>query len=235
MSHNRIEIIPAIMPESYDDLREKVAKVVGLVPTVQIDVMDGVFVPAKTWPYQNVDGHSLSELAETEEFLPHWDEVSYEIDLMVEHPEDVIDAWLTVGVRRIIVHIESTEQIADIIEKFERRDSTELDVFPVELGLALNIETPFTEVMRYMHDVDFIQLMGIGKIGYQGQAFDERVIEKISDLRRECPHLIISIDGGVSRETAPQLLKAGATRLVSGSTIFTSEDIRGTIRTLAEV
>ena len=72
--------------------------------------------------------------------------------------------------------------------------------------------------------------MGIEKIGFQGQSFDERVLHKVNDLRERFPELIISIDGGVSLETAPLLIKAGANRLVAGSAILKSEDIEKTIK-----
>ena len=74
--------------------------------------------------------------------------------------------------------------------------------------------------------------MGIEKIGYQGQPFDERVIDQVKALRKEYPELIISVDGGVSFDTAPRLIEAGANRLVVGSVIFNSLDIRETVLAL---
>lgn len=233
MTERKIEVIPAVMPESYDDLRRKVNQVKGAVQTVQIDVMDGVFVPEKTWPYKDGDEDTPEELIRTERFLPDWERVAYEVDLMVEEPEKVIDTWLSLGVRRVIVHVESTKELPAIIKKFEARDQSQWEVLPVELGVALDIETPNNAVLRHMHDIDFVQCMGIDQIGYQGQPFDDRVLEKVRDLRWECPHLIISVDGGVSFESAPRLIKAGAQRLVSGSTIFNSNNVRVAVERLA--
>jgi ribulose-phosphate 3-epimerase len=67
--------------------------------------------------------------------------------------------------------------------------------------------------------------MGIARIGYQGEKFDERVLDRVKYLREANKDVIIGVDGGVSLKTAPQLLSLGATRLVSGSGIFNAENI----------
>jgi len=227
-----IEVIPAIMPNSYNDLLDKAGRVRGVVSCAQIDVMDGVFVPSVSWPY-NKDGVSqFVSMVTRGDMLPFWDELDYEIDLMVEHPEHVVHNWIKLGARRIIVHLESIQTPKEITTLLEARFLDEEDftgVPPVEFGIALGMESSFDTLMRYIYDVDVVQLMGIKKIGYQGQPFEESVIERIERLRKEYPHLIISVDGGVNLKTAPKLIKAGATRLVSGSVIFKSHDIRGTI------
>jgi ribulose-phosphate 3-epimerase len=99
----------------------------------------------------------------------------------------------------------------------------------VELGVALGLDTPIDAIAPFIHAVNFVQFMGIAKIGYQGQPFDERVICRIKNLRGAHSEVIISVDGGVNLETAPLLLEAGADRLVVGSAIFESGDIKKTI------
>lgn len=231
-----VEIIPAIMPENLSDLREKVARVKGFVPLAQFDVMDGKFVPNKSWPYTPSGTREFQDFVR-QGGLPYWDEIEYEIDLMVAHPEVVVDDWISLGVRRIIIHIESAKDIGSIISSAEERLSYESGegYCLTELGLALGTETPNETLEPYIHDIDFVQLMGIGRIGYQGQSFDRRVLGKIRELLHAHPHLIISVDGGVSMETAPALVRAGATRLVSGSAIFKSTDIGRTITTFAHL
>lgn len=230
------EVIPAVMPENFHDLRKKVARVKGLVPIVQIDIMDGEFVPEKSWPY------TASGTAEFQDCirhggLPYWDEIEYEVDLMIARPEKTVMDWIAVGVRRIIAHVESTDNVKDIIARVEEACARESEEGScrIECGLALSIATPNETIEPYIHDIDFVQVMGIQKIGYQGQPFDARVPAKIKELLYAHPHLIISVDGGVSIKTAPALVRAGATRLVSGSAIFTSADIGRTITTLAHL
>ena len=95
----------------------------------------------------------------------------------------------------------------------------------VELGLALNPDTSLDTILPYMEKIDFVQCMGIARIGYQGQPFDERVLTQINQLRVKYPNLPISVDGGVNIETAALLKQAGATRLVAGSAIFGASDV----------
>ena len=66
--------------------------------------------------------------------------------------------------------------------------------------------------------------MGINHVGFQGEPFDERVIEKVKAVRAKYPEMIISVDGGVSLETAPKLIEAGVSRLIVGSAIFNSDN-----------
>jgi len=231
-----IEIIPAIMPNNYDDLLQKAGRVKGIVPVVQIDVMDGMFVKETSWPYDKDGVEQFRLMVERGDKLPFWEDIVYEIDLMIEHPEAVVSDWVALGAHRILVHIESVANplivlsvMEDILKKEEVQDENYEVSAPLEFGIAIGALTPLETLTPYIHDVDVVQLMGIKKIGYQGEPFDEDVIERIKSLRAEHPHLIISVDGGVHFESAPKLINAGATRLVSGSTIFESSDIRNAI------
>jgi ribulose-phosphate 3-epimerase len=77
--------------------------------------------------------------------------------------------------------------------------------------------------------------MSIGHIGFQGQAFDPKVIEKIKEVKEKYPSMIISIDGGVSLDIAKTLINAGANRLVIGSAIFGAEDVGEAISKFIEL
>jgi ribulose-phosphate 3-epimerase len=226
-----IEIIPAVMPTSTTDLQSKLAQVVGLAPVAQIDVMDGKFVKNVSWPYTE-DEEYFQGILNEDAGLPYWDQFDFEVDLMVVRPEEVINDWITAGVRRIVVHEESTDNLEKILKDFRERfpKSDQPDVFDCEIGIAQNINTPTEDLFPYLDQVDFVQFMGIDVIGEQGNYFDERVLDKIRALREYSPQTIISVDGGVSIETAPELIAAGVNRLVIGSAIFKSEDISATIK-----
>lgn len=232
-----IEIIPAIMPTSYEDLVEKATRVHELVPLAQIDIMDGKFVASKSWPYREAgtpsEPHFVSMTSQEEE-LPFFDELDYEIDLMIDEPERHIDEWLPLGASRLIFHIEAIRDHelfwSHDIWKEGARDIGGQKV--VEIGLAITPGTDLAMLEPYLDRIDFVQCMGIGKIGYQGQPFDERVLAMVNTLRMMRPNLPISIDGGVSMDTAADLFAAGATRLVAGSAIFGAEDIEAAVRAL---
>src|SRR5262249_50216455 len=100
----------------------------------------------------------------------------------------------------------------------------------------LGIETPIDMIQdpRFkVHEggIQFVQLMGIDNVGFQHQAFDEKVIGRVKQVRLKYPGLPISIDGGVSLGTAPALISAGADRLVVGSAIFNEENAVEALKT----
>ncbi|MFC1801878.1 ribulose-phosphate 3-epimerase [Patescibacteria group bacterium] len=211
-----MKIIPAIIPKSYEDLESKLSLVKGLVPLVQIDILDGIFVPEKSWPFGS----------EKEE-IPFKQDFGFELDLMIEKPEESLDYWISLGAKRIIIHLKSTSDFNEIYRKLKFNN--------IEVGLAVSPETTTEEITEYLEKIDFIQFMGIKKIGFQGSPFDERVINKISNLRSINQDVTISVDGGVSLENAESLVQSGANRLVSGSTIFKSGDISETIKKFEEI
>ncbi len=230
-----IEIIPAIMPKSFEDLNEDLSLVSGLVSHVQIDVMDGVFVPSRSWPYVKNDDTKKSGIADPdfaqivkeEGGFPLWEELDFEVDLMVSNPRVAVPEWIAAGAKRIIVHVESMSEPKAILQEIKSTLPSIDSFLYTEIGIALNPETPneVVEPLIVAELVDFVQFMGIQKIGFQGQPFDERVLEKISSLRAAHPDVTISVDGSVNMETAPRLVEAGANRLVIGSAIFESENI----------
>lgn len=224
-----IDIIPAIMPSTYDELYEYASQVEGLVPLAQIDIMDGKFVPSRSWPYQKGyperDDDFLA-LIRQEDGLPFWETLDYEIDLMIAEPEKYLEEWTPLGASRLIVHAEAITNFErlltlDIMQKEARRIG---DDIVIAIGIAFNTDTDLSEYLEYLEYFDFVQCMGIEKIGYQGQPYDESVLENINTIRRMYPNMPISVDGGVSEKTAKELVSAGATRLVAGSAIFNAEN-----------
>lgn len=211
----KIEIIPAILPIDFSEIEDKVSLIKGLVKTIQVDICDGQFVANATWPYKKHDNF-FDKLIKEEEGLPEWKDINYEFDLMVNHPSGVVDDWISAGASRMILHIEAKGDIAEAIEKLQGR---------VEIGLALNIETPIESIAPYKDRIQFIQTMGIDHIGFQGQEFDTKVIDKVKNIKQMYPDLLISVDGGVSLETAPLLIEAGADRLIVGSAIFDFDNV----------
>lgn len=232
-----MEIIPAIMPDSYDDLCAKASRVHSLVPLAQIDIMDGIFVRSKSWPYTEggvkAEPHFVA-LAKQDEGMPYWEEMDYELDLMITEPEKHIDEWLPLGASRLIFHIESIKDSelfwSHDIFKDGARDISGDKV--IEIALAINPDTPLGGLEAYVGRIDFVQMMGIARIGYQGEPFDERVLERVNAFHMRHPNIPIAIDGGVSMKTVHDLRAAGATRLVAGSAIFGADDARAALRDL---
>ena len=228
-----IEIIPAIIPESFEDLKDKMTLVSGLTHLIQIDVCDGKFVPSKSWPYTGDRENFFRKIIDESEGFLFWESLDFEVDLMVKNPETVFEDWVRAGAKRIVFHIESSENLLPFIKEVRDKYGYYGDsIVGIEIGIALNIKTPNEEIYKFLEPnesgrslVDFVQFMGIRDIGYQGQYFDERVLGKIRELRQTHSDTIISIDGGVNFENVDDLVKAGVNRLVSGSAIFESDNI----------
>lgn len=204
------QIIPAILPKNQTELTTKAKQLIGLVSYVQVDVCDGVFVPSKTVCNE----------------LPFLDEIEYELDLMIDQPEKNIRSFVEMQPARIVVHLESVKDFSRLFLVLEKARGI------IEIGLCISNNTENELLEKYIEDCDFIQLMGISKIGFQEQSFDDRVLEKISYFRTKYPEIIISIDGSVNTETIKKLANAGATRFVAGSAVFGTKDVAGNIENL---
>jgi ribulose-phosphate 3-epimerase len=226
------------MPKSYDDLVDKMSLVSGLVPLVQIDVMDGVFVLNKSWPYVQKPDPDFTAILNEEEGFPFWEEIDFEVDLMVSDPISVAQEWITVGAKRLILHFESFASVDEMlagIKKIREMLPAKDSILYAEIGVAINPNTSNDVLESILSEVDFVQFMGIEKIGFQGQIFDPRVLDKISRLRASHPKVTISVDGAVSLETAPKLITAGVNRLAVGSAIFAAEDAQTEIEKFFEI
>ncbi len=216
-------IIPAILEESYGEVLRKLGRIEGAAPKVQLDICDGVFVQAVTWPYlKKVEGEplyetSFREMLATVEEMPYWESFEYELDLMVADPRMRTADLLAIGPSRVIFHIETlTDPLLDL--EFLRKEVPGL----VSFGIAISPGTELASLYPVIDSglVDSVQCMGISTIGVQGAPIDARVYTNLETLRKKYPTLSISVDGGVSLETGPKLIASGASVLVAGSAVF---------------
>lgn len=224
-----IEIIPAILTKNYDDMKNKIALVRGLVPVVQLDMCDGSFVKSMTWPFSTGgnEDYNFQNILNEREGLPFWDDIDFELDLMVSDAVENFDIYTKLGPKRVIFHLEAVGDVEQFKEFVEGIDVYVRDV--TEIGIAINTTTDVTKIFPIVNSVDFVQVMGIENVGFQGEDFDDRALDQIKALKEKFEDLIISVDGAVTLETAPLLIEAGATRLVAGSAIFNTDDIIGRI------
>lgn len=220
-----IEVIPAIIPEDFQLMRSEMEQVKGLVSVVQIDIIDGDFAPEPTWPYAGSrEAEIFADIIAQKRGFPLWEELQFEIDLMARNPENLIDDWVAAGASAIIIHVDSTDKHEDIFDKLAEKG--------VGIGLAVKPKNSNEILDRFIEEIDFLQVMGNDRIGYHGVELDPLVYQKIKDIRSTYPDLSIGVDIGVDLQTAPELVAAGATRLVSGSAIFNSDDIAEAISVL---
>lgn len=227
------EIIPAILPKSYEELEDRLELAAHHAHSIQIDICDGAFVPSRTWPYLKGVGNDLvfDDIVSQEKAFPHWEEVDFEFDLMTKEPYEKIPDFISAGASRIIIHLASVDktELDNIIRDYGKH-SEELGPFDVELGIALMPSASPDDIKDIASKIHFVQVMGIEKIGFQGQAMSPKAVELVAALRSAYPDLAISVDGSVNLETAPKLIDAGADRLVVGSALFGSDDFLGTLK-----
>lgn len=207
-----IEIIPAILVKTREELLEKIMAIEPYAERVHLDIADGIFVPNMT----------ILGLEEIETFDT---DLKLEVHLMVSKPENHITRWLETLTDKFIFHIEATSKAQEVIDAVKEADKM--------VGVALNPTTPVSKIEPFIDQVDFVHFMTV-EPGFYGSGFEESVVEKIKDFHYYYPDKPIEVDGGVTPETAPILVDAGASLLVVGSYIFESKDLVKSIEKLKE-
>lgn len=230
-------IVPAILPTSREDLERKAGMLIGLVDTVQVDLVDGRFATPASWPYNEEKLEEGNTTYTAEDTLPHLGQIHYELDLMMTDPEHIVGDWIAAGAEKLVFHAESSSFLLKTMQDVNTRYGHDKDFAPdlLSLGVALNIESDVALLDPFLEYAEYVQFMGIDDIGKQGQPFDERVLRKISQLRLRHPEVLIQVDGGVSIETAHALLSVGVDRLIIGSAIWKAPNVRESLELFNEL
>lgn len=206
------KVIPAILTSDPEDLRAKLRLFKGKSECMHIDIMDGKFVPNVS-----VSVRDLTEFLQ--DFL-------FEIHLMVQNPQAELADCRAVRAARIIIH----QEAGGGIEKALR----EVKAFGLQAGIALNPSTPVDTLGPYARDIAFVLVMGVNP-GLQGQEFMPSVLEKILVIKKDFPHLLVGVDGGVGEKNISQILAAGVDYTVVGSKIFDTQDPKEAFRKFKEM
>lgn len=215
-------VVPAVLPSSYKELEKDLALFAKIpsVSRVQIDVVDGRFATPASWPYSAPE--ELQRMLKSGEMLPRLDRIEYEIDLMTLDVEHAASAWLTLGATRLIFHAETVTDLPRLFASARARYGAGAGFVPglISFGLALNIASDLALIEPCLGEIEFVQFMGIAKIGRQGQPFDQRVFEKIRVFHSRHPEVPLQVDGGVSLDSAKKLAALGVSALIVGSGIL---------------
>jgi len=200
------QIIPAILAQELDDLKDKLASVDGATEWVHVDIMDGEFVDNYT-----IDVSDLLSVKHASKVSAH---------LMVKDPERYFQKCKDAGVARVIFHYESTDRHSDLLQKISE--------LGMKKGIALSPNTPIDVVRDYLHRLDVILLLSV-EPGYGGQAFIETTLDKIKDLRKISPVVAIGVDGGIKEENIKEINDAGATLFMINSALFFYKDVKAAV------
>ena len=224
-----LEIIPAILPKSFEDLKNSLERVLGLTGSVQIDIVDGKYAGKPSWPFVGDNGE-FRAMRREELGFPFWEDFDFEIDLMCEDPFSYVKDWISAGAQRIVFHVETLDFDNDRLA-LEQIRSEGL----IEIGLAISIDTENEKLDELIPYADFIQIMGIDEVGFQKKPFEKHCIDKVRFFRDHYPELSISVDGGMNPDTARLVIDAGANRIIAGSYIFGGSDPQEAIENLRDL
>lgn len=174
---------------------------------LHLDVMDGSFVPNISFGFPVLEAVAK---ACTKKLDVHY---------MIEKPERYIKQTAKLGAMMMNVHLEACSHL--------NRTVQEIHEAGMKAGVTLNPSTPICLLEDIIQDIDMVLLMSVNP-GFGGQKFIENTISKAQKLRKLIDEsgskALIEVDGGVNKETAPRLVKAGVDVLVSGSYIFGAQD-----------
>lgn len=227
-----MNIIPAILEASYQEIENKIESVLHDTEKVHIDICDGLFVSRKTWPYSASsnnrieDNFQIKKLLNEDMGLPNWDSVNYEFDLMVQNPDIQQDIWARIGANIIIVHPTSFRDEAMMLNFIKEIDSYMIDVV---VAVTYDEYFKYEELIKDLltkKTIKSLQIMTIKTIGSQGQKFDERCLSLIEKIKTENPDFNIRLDGGVNPDNIEKIIDLNVDEVVIGSSIFNSGNAR---------
>jgi ribulose-phosphate 3-epimerase len=164
------------------------------------DVMDGHFVPNLSYGPMVIE--RVRRLTET----------PFDAHLMISDPTKYLDEYVRAGCEAITFHLEAVPQPVALLREIRRRN--------LVAGLAINPGTPFSAVESFLAECDLFLVMSVNP-GFGGQKFIPEVVSKIQAARAVAGEdLIISVDGGIGRNTIAQCAAAGCDVFVAGSSVF---------------
>ncbi len=200
MSRN-VKVVPAILTDDPSALEKMARQAETFTDFVQIDIMDGRFVPSRSVTREQLVG------------LP--DKLKWEAHLMVTTPEEYVADFKQAGASKIIFHHEATTSPHKVISR--SRD------LKIDIGLAINPETPVSTIAPHINQVDSILLLTVTP-GFYGSKFLPEVMDKVAELRAIQSGIEIGVDGGVKENNIRKIASVGVDYICVGSAVFLQPD-----------
>ena len=218
VSMKKIQISPSILSADFSQLANEIKRLEdGGADMIHVDVMDGHFVPNLT-----IGPPVIKSLKKHSSIL-------FDVHLMISPVHKYIKAYADAGADIITIHPEATNDINSSISLIKELNK--------KVGVSLNPETKVDIIIEHLDKIDLVLIMSVNP-GFGGQKFMPEVLTKVEELKnlRTAKDLDfdIEIDGGINFENSKMAIRAGANILVSGTTIFKSNngDIKKNIELL---
>ena len=204
----KIQISPSILSADFSQLGLEITRLENAgADMIHVDVMDGHFVPNLTI------GPPVIKALKNKTNIP------FDVHLMISPVHKYIQAYADAGADIITIHPEATENLKASILKIKELNK--------KVGVSLNPETEIDTIIDHLNEIDLVLIMSVNP-GFGGQKFMPEVLKKIKNLKRiqkeKKINFDIEIDGGINFENYKDAIKAGANILVSGTTIFKSNN-----------
>lgn len=214
----KIKLAPSILSADFGKLAEQISEVeTAGADILHVDVMDGHFVP------------NLTIGPVVVKWVKKYTNLPLDVHLMVTSPKDFLEEFAKAGADRISFHLEAAEN-PDYLMRV-------VSALQIEVGLAINPQTPINYIIPYLDKLDFVIVMSVNP-GFGGQPFIPESLAKVSELKKVLmatkTNLEIEVDGGVSAKNADLLAAAGADVLVAGSAIFSQPNIRKAVQDIRD-
>ena len=207
-----IRVVPAILTDDPQSLKTMLQQAESFTDYVQIDVMDGKFVPSRSITWEQIAG------------IPT--RTRWEVHLMVEQPETQLENYQRAGAARAIFHYEATSEPGRVIAAARK--------LGLEVGVAVNPETAVADILPLTGEVDTVLFLAVHP-GFYGAKFIPEVLDKIAGLREARPDLSIGIDGGIKENNIAQIAQSGVNDIFVGSAIFLQPDPGASYRKLVSL